>query len=119
MKFEFSTNNQQVVQSGSVILYDYNSDWVVDVEASDKFKFRIIVKFEFDANEKQHIKRKVIKDNKVELVCVNFGNTLGSGTVLPMEIATIQGKKLNLHLWVYVLGDNEGRRLEYTFLLEE
>lgn len=118
MEFKFLTNKQKIVESGSVILYNYDSDWTVNVKANDDFEFSIVVKFKVNPDEEKQIGRKVA-DNKVELTCVNFDNTMGSGTVVPIEIATINNKKLSLHLWVYSLGKKEGRRLEYTFLLEE
>lgn len=56
---------------------------------------------------------------KVE--CTNF-NAVGTGTTEPIEIATIDGKKLFIHFWSYLLGGNEKkqriRKIEYTVLIE-
>lgn len=92
------------------------------------FKFE---EFEFDfqmqfivneENPEEKLKLK-IEGTLIRVECTNFNNPLGTGTIEPIEIATIDGKKLFIHFWSYLLGNNEDkkqktRRIEYTVLIE-
>ena len=91
------------------------------------FKFE---EFEFDfqmqfivneENPEQNLKLK-IEGTLIRVECTNFNNPLGTGTIEPIEIATIDGKKLFIHFWSYLFGNEEKkqrtRRVEYTVLIE-
>lgn len=53
--------------------------------------------------------------------CVNFLSS-GTGTSVPLELATIQAKKMYIMFWTYlegdVLGQKKSRSVKYTFFLE-
>ncbi len=55
----------------------------------------------------------------LEVVCKNFNNTLGTGTVSPLKIGFTKGRHLYLSFLVTALrnADQYGRTVHYSFLL--
>lgn len=118
MNFSISTNDCRVISSGIVILDDSNSDLKLKVEASDNFIFTIVLKFIESEDGNQGLERE-INDTTIIFKCKNFNNALGTGTVKPLPIATVSGKKILLNFWSYLLGNSSARKVEYTFLEKE
>lgn len=118
MDFKISTSGYNVVSSGSVILYGADSELRLSVVASKTFSFEIILEF-IKNDEKEQNLSKAVEENTITFKCINFNNSLGTGTVEPLSIATIGGKKLFLHFWSYLMGDASVRKVEYTFLEKE
>jgi hypothetical protein len=47
---------------------------------------------------------------------------LGTGTTVPIEIATYNNKKVEMHFWSFLLGNKEttfARRIDYSFYIEK
>ncbi len=65
--------------------------------------------------------RAVPEEGMVEIRCTNFNNAFGTGTTKPIEIASLNDRKITLQFWAFLLGNkNEGaRRIDYTFYIEE
>lgn len=118
MQLKISTNGYNVLASGTVIFYDIDSEMKLHVEVNPEFEFDMIFVFSKD-NKERSIEKKV-QGNVVTLTCYNFNDQLGTGTVEPLDVATIGDKKLVLHFWTYVMGDKKAaRKIEYTFLEKE
>ncbi len=119
MNFSISTNGYKVVSSGTVMLYDANSELKLCVVASEDFSFDVILRF-IKTDDGKHELAKEIRGSTITFKCMNFSNALGTGTVKPLSIATVAGKELLLHFWSYLLGENNSaRKVEYTFLEKE
>lgn len=122
MKINIYTSNYEVIDHGTVFLFDENSDLTFDIDTGKEFSFQLTIKFINDDNGKQIINRTINLENKViTMECLNFLSS-GTGTSKPIEIATVKGKKIYLSFWMYLEGDYEGkdktRSLKYTFFLE-
>ena len=119
MDFSISTNNHKVISSGMVILNDVDADLKLEVKASNDFTFTVILRFINNEDGEVGLK-KDIDGNTVIFKCINFNNTLGTGTVKPLPLATVSGKDVLLNFWSYLLGDkSSARKVEYTFLEKE
>jgi len=82
---------------------------------------QFILRIEFrkgDGGERELEQSVDTKTNIISLPCKNFDNSLGTGTTRPIELAIYQNKKIFLHFWVYSLGENSIRKIDYCFYQE-
>lgn len=117
-----STGNYTVVESNVVYLYKYDMDLVLDFQFDNNFKFKIRIFFEDDQETKDQSLQYRTSEDLVEFKCKNFKNELGTGTIIPVEIATIENKRLYIHFWSFIHGNLNAekfvRKVEYTVFLE-
>ena len=115
-------NNKYVlIDSNSIILFDIDEPIEIDEVFSNSFTviFRIIS--EKDETCEQKLEYRVVEGtNTIEFKCLNFINSLGTGTVKPIEVGMYGGKKFYIHFWIYALGGREDvtRKLEYSIWME-
>lgn len=117
MEITKSSSNHEILDSGSIILFDGDAELELSIKMDDSFQFGVILRFESTNDGKQNLTSDV-NDNKITLSCINFNNILGTGTRQPIELAQFQGKRVYMHFWVYALGDTSLRRIAYTFYME-
>lgn len=115
------TDDYEILENDTVLLPGKVSNLRLHFKF-EEFEFDFQMQFiENDENSEQNLKLK-IEETLIRVQCTNFNNPLGTGTVKPIEIATIDGKKLFIHFWSYLLGNEEKkqktRRVEYTVLIE-
>lgn len=106
-----------------VYLWNEQSDLTLCFKFGHNFKFDIVFVFETDEDNLERRYKITLHDNKAVIIdCWNFNDTLGVGTVSPIEIATIENKKMYIHFWVFLLGNKEenklARKIEYTVFKE-
>lgn len=95
MTIEKSSSNHIILDSGSAITYSSTAELSFLVQMDSIFSFILVLKFE-STGEKQHEIRQNVSDNTITLTCVNFDNSLETGTTKPIELATFDGKKYTL-----------------------
>lgn len=115
------TDNFKILDSNVVLLPNNNSDLTLHFKFDDfEFDFQMIF-VDDKEDESQRLKRET-EGSLLKAVCFNFNNMFGTGTVTPLDIATIEGKKLYIHFWSYLQGieedDRQIRKVEYAVLLE-
>ena len=76
------------------------------------------MKFVSQENENHTIEAEVL-EGFLTLSCVNFNSALGTGTSVPIEIGMADGKKLMLHLWFCLIGQESVRKVEYSIFKEK
>ena len=122
MVSKIQTGKSIIVDSGTVISYSKESSVILFVDIADDFSFSIEISFENREGEERGIYRTVDVDtNFIKYVCVNFDNTLGTGTTIPLELASYKGKKISMHLWSAFLGQKDSmatRKIEYSIYRE-
>ncbi len=120
MKVKLSSLKYEIISNGTVLLFDENADFTLKIDDEQGFKFDIILMFKFDESGNKVINRKII-NNSIEMTCMNFDEN-GTGTSIPIEVATIKGKKMYIAFWSYLDGDVEGqkksRSVKYTLFIE-
>lgn len=119
---EILSKNCVILESNTVYLFEPYSDLTMHFESgSDEFNFNIKLIFKTDKGSEQAAER-MVNEHEVVFRFTNFDNPLGSGTSNPLEIATINDKKLYMHIWVYGVGRDDNktsvRKIEYTVFME-
>lgn len=117
MLIKKSSGNLDILDSGSLLAFSAGSDIEFEVQMDETFTFHLILKFASNGGDQHDIKSDV-EDNKIIITCINFDNTLGTGTSRPIELAVFEGKKIYLNFWVYSLGKKSAREVSYTFYKE-
>ena len=116
------TGNAIIIDSGTVIAYSEDSPVKLHVEIAEDFSFSIEISFEDRGGEEKGIRGTVDeKENCIKINCINFGNSLGTSTTKPMELAIHKGKKISMHLWTTFLGQKDKgvtRKIEYSIYRE-
>lgn len=115
MKISLESGNLDVLTTGTAFLKEPNSDLTFNLNFEEEnFKIRIVLKF-VSTDEKEYSIEREISGNTATLLCYNFDEKSGIGTSFPIDMATINDRKLYLHFWAYMIGKNETRKVEYTF----
>lgn len=120
-KTNIFSDNCELVDSKSVILF--GGDKPVEIEEIFNNSFKIIIKITMEKKEGDEQALQLNVDpatNTIEYRCFNFDNPLGTGTSKPIEIGTIENKKIYIHFWIYAMGSDNSkiRRLEYSIWKE-
>ena len=119
MQIQFSSGNFDIVSHGQTFLYS-ESDLRISIGADNHFSFCIVMNFtKDDSKEGYHIDAKT-NDNTISLNCINFQDD-GTGFFQPIEVATINNRKLYFAMWSVMQGDKKGkiRSVMYTFFYEK
>lgn len=121
MKIEVSSGNHKIIESGTVFLYNKDSDFSLHFDNEKGFSFNLSIYFKTDDSGSQIIQRE-IEENNIVFKCMNFSDA-GTGTTEPILLATIDNQNMYIHFWSYVEGEIEGkektRKVEYTVYLRE
>lgn len=61
-------------------------------------------------------------ENEIKIICNNFDDIAGTGSLEPIEIATVDDKRLYIHVWSSLHGrrdnGNGAREVVYTVFIE-
>ena len=90
------SGNYLVVESGSVIPFSSSSNVEFILELSPDFSFTVKIECEDNGGEREMKKEVDVEKNIIIYKCINFD--LGAGTIEPLDLATVDGKKVFLHL---------------------
>ena len=121
-KTKISNGNYDLVDSGAILICDKQSPIELVKRFTDDFTLTVrIISMEKPGEERGLSVRADGEKNTIEYTCTNFDNTRGTGTVSPIEMGTIGGKKFYIHFWIYALGgsNRSTRKLEYTIWREK
>ena len=55
--------------------------------------------------------------SSLNLTLYNFNNSIGAGTIAPMEVGSLAGRKLWISFMVYAINPESTKTVHYTFLL--
>jgi hypothetical protein len=115
MKITTGINNFEIISSGTVISY---KDETVNFELNPTLTFKM--KFIKDAESKeQNLDFKIIDNTSVEILLTNFNNTLGTGNIEPLMLATIDKKNIYLNFVIHALGNSDTKTIHYTWYSRE
>lgn len=116
MSTVLKSDGKQIIDSGTVLTYasDSNLEIIVD-KNEDDYAIKIILEFDSDnENSKPYLRFETKQQEKTIVIkCLNFTNTLGSGTSKVLELATINEKKLFMNFIIRRLNDGI-REVVYT-----
>ena len=120
MKTEITTGNYKVLNSGSVISYDYFSDVVLKFVINDEgFGFNIHILFRNDKEIDGAVAKYRTDETDFFIECINFRGSLGMGLNNPLEIGNVNNKNIYFRYWVADFGDKAARNVGYTLYMEK
>lgn len=111
----------ELIDSNSVLYYDSEVPLEIELFFTDSFKIRIVIKKDTDDSGEHNLKFNVDEEkNIIEYTCINFDNPFGTGTKNPIELCTVEGKRIYIHFWIYTLGEKgSSRKIEYSLWKEK
>lgn len=119
MQVKLSSGKREILDHGTVFLFDENADLTLDITGAS-YSLRLVIKFINDNVQKQGVETK-ISGNRIEMTCLNFKSN-GTGLSVPSQIAVVDGKKVYIMFWSYLEGSDPGskkvRKVEYTLFGE-
>ncbi len=117
MIIEKKSNDFLVVDNGVISSFDKDANISFKLNIEEEV-FAIVFSFVQD-NQKEGfgLRTKVESKNKIIVECINFDNPVGTGTVTPIELATINNKKFYVNFNVRKI-NNGPHMLSYTFYIE-
>lgn len=120
MKIKVEVDRYELIDSGVFYLYEKDAKTSFHITAEDGFSFHIVLKFTSDNSKSEHALKRMVdeKTNTITFECINFNGQLGTGTINPLDIATVGGKTLCFHFWSY-LPTGTTRKIEYTIFLSK
>lgn len=120
MQIKLSSQKREIIDYGTVFLFEENADFTLSIKARDSSELRLLIDFAEDITGKQQIKAD-FSENRIQFTCINFAAE-GTGLTEPLEIAVIDGKKIYFMFWAYLEGNNDqksrARKIEYTLYSE-
>lgn len=115
MQVKLSSGQKEILDHGTVFLFDENADLTLDITGDNSYNLRN------DSLQKQSIQTERL-ENCIEMTCVNFQSS-GTGLRTPAKIAVVDGKEIYITFWSYLEGrgknDKWVRKVEYTLFVEE
>lgn len=108
-------NGHKVIASGTVIGFNELPEFVFELQESDRFSFTLKMVFEEKEGKEMSINSDVNGGN-ITIHCINFKNSLGTGFIKPVELATVGGK--NIYFKFVAHNMKQLPVLEYTFYEE-
>lgn len=116
MNYRVFSGNHEILDSNTIILFGKDSNLVVKIEASPTFAFDLVLEFTTDETNKRDIRLEA-SDDQMKFICINF-EPAGAGTIRPLELATVGGRKIYFHFWTSKEVE-EMRKVTYTVFIEQ
>lgn len=96
--------------------FSKHDDFRLEITPVQDFTFNICIKIIENGGARDV--QKVVQGKDIYITCINFG--LGAGTTFPLEIATVENKKMFLHLWLESVDSSSNvYKLNYTIYTED
>ncbi len=114
-----SSESAEILGNGSVISFGYDP-LIFKIQGSTNSIIVVTVKF-MDDNKRteSYIDGGSTGQLTSEVRFYNFNNDLGSGNTEPIDLATLDDKKLLLNFWVASMGTSRNHMIHYTWYLKE
>lgn len=117
MRIEKFSSQYNILDAGSIITFDTDSDLTFSISMDESFEFKVVMLFPLIDGSRREI-RSEVNGNVITIRCVNFIESMGIGNTKPIELATFQDRKVYLSFRVYYWDNNSGRKVSYTFYMD-
>lgn len=116
------TDNYEILESNTVFLFKPQSDLILHFEFNNEEKFEFNLRIIFETSEDAHNMKIGASENEIKIICNNFDDIVGTGSLEPIEIATVDDKRLYIHVWSSLHGRSDNgygaREVVYTVFIE-
>jgi len=109
----FKSSGKDIISTGSI--HSFTSDNLEITLLGLTFIFEFLT----DKEGKQRLEKESLSTKVLKLKIFNFNNPLGTGTTKPIEMGTINNRKLYLAFTVYALDKDSLKLFQYTFFMGE
>lgn len=107
----------EIIDSGVIILDKKDSE--LSFFLREKEPAGVVCHFINDQENANARTVPYINGNNLYIDCINYDNPEGVGLSHPINVGTLDGKKLYLQMWSYLMGTEKSiRKVEYTFYRE-
>lgn len=106
----------KVIGSGSVMTFEHKP-LKITVDPKAKQPVTLIIQFKNAKDTKKQDIHTATTDNTLTITLQNYNNSLGTGTIKPVEIGTFNSDRLWMHFRVYALDDKSDKLFFYTFYI--
>ena len=110
------SGNHTVFASGMLFSFSKYDDFKLEITPSEDFSFNLFIKIIEDGGARNVLK--TVEGKDMYITCVNFG--LGAGTTYPLELATVNNKRMFIHIWLESVDSSSNvYKLNYTIYIED
>lgn len=113
---KITSGNYEVFDSGTVISFENES---VKFHLAEDLIISIVFRDNSDNNNSHTLEFNSISSNELEIILVNFNNSLGTGNNTPIPVGILDNKKLYVLFRVYTLNTKANRTIHYCWYLGE
>lgn len=118
VKTVIESGNFEIIESNVIFMDSLQSEVLFHLAVNGKYFGDIRIRFISRKDESHSIKGGIL-NGEFTLDCINFNDSLGTGTPRPMELGMVEGKRLMMHLWSYLIGQDMVRKIEYSIFKEK
>lgn len=116
MDFKLTSGNYDIVSTNRVFSYGKEEQLLISIKTDKEFNFSLNILF---MTTEVKDSNNILIENENNILTIklyNFNNAFGTGTKQPIEIATIDNRKMYLMLWSFLPAENV-RLIDYTIFL--
>ncbi len=117
MASRIESGRYEVMESRMVLLDDPSAELRIDLVIDTK-KIGIMRIYFRNAETDSSKFDMRLENGELLIECTNFNDVLGNGTTTPVVIGHFYEKKIAMHIWSYLLGTGNVRKVEYTIFRE-
>lgn len=104
------TGDYKIITSGTVISFNLEP---LFFDLAPDFKVRL--KFLFEGDRTKNSLRFEVENLVLNILLINFNNSLGIGNTPVLPLGSIDGKEILLNFVVYSLSEESPKTVHYTF----
>ncbi len=113
---KIKSGNYEVFDAGTVISFELEP---VTFYLADDLKIRLSFKDDIDKKEGHCMEFNPISNSELEIILINFNNSLGTGNTVPLQVGTLNNKLLYFNFRVFTLNVNTNKTIHYCWYLGE
>jgi hypothetical protein len=110
-----TSGNYEVFDTGTVISFEQEP---VTFHLAPDLLIRISFRDDSE-NKENRLEFNPISNNELEILLINFNNSLGTGNTAPLQVGTLNNRRLYLNFRVYTLNVKTNKTIHYAWYLGE
>ncbi len=120
MKTTIRSGNLDIVESNIFFMDNPESDVWIHLVIDDEAVGDIKISFLTDDQDENYSVQSNVQNGVLNLKFINFNSRSGIGSTEKWHIGYLNGKKIYIHLWAYILGEDskKTRKIEYSIFRE-
>lgn len=113
---EITSGNYKVYDSGTVISFEQEP---VKFHLAPDLNVSLAFRDDIEKKDEHRLEFNPVSLTELEIILVNFNNSLGTGNTAPLEIGTLNNRRLYLNFRVYILNVKTNKTIHYCWYLGE